>query len=93
MVSQEPASLETLVQPVQWWGASHCERLRRACQYKEYRGESGEGNCRRYRAECLGGNNYCERLRRACVYKEYRGESGEGNCRRYRAECGGGYSR
>src|SRR5262245_11565630 len=91
VASQEAASLETLAQPVQW-GASYCERLRRACVYKDYRGERGEGNCRRYRAECLSGNNYCERLRRACVYKEYRGETGEGNCRRYRNECGG-YSR
>jgi hypothetical protein len=79
---------EALVQPVQFWGNRYCERLRRACVYKEYRGEVGEGNCRRYRAECLGGNDHCERLRRACIYKEYRGEVGEGNCRRYRAECG-----
>jgi hypothetical protein len=78
-----------LVEPVQYWGGGgRCERLRRACIYKEYRDEVGEGNCRRYRAEC-GGVSYCERLRRACVYKEYRGEAGEGNCRRYRYECGG----
>jgi hypothetical protein len=77
-----------LVEPVQYWGGSRCERLRRACVYKEYRDEVGEGNCRRYRAEC-GGISYCERLRRACVYKEYRGQVGEGNCRRYRYECGG----
>ena len=30
----------------------YCERLRRACTYKEERNESGEGNCRRYRREC-----------------------------------------
>ena len=30
----------------------YCERLRRACVYKEERGETGEGNCRRYRREC-----------------------------------------
>jgi hypothetical protein len=66
----------------------YCERLRRACIYKEERGESGEGNCRRYRRECLGGGrSYCDRLRDACIYKEERGESGEGNCRRYRREC------
>ena len=35
-------------------GTSYCERLRRACVYKEYRGEAGEGNCRRYRNECGG---------------------------------------
>jgi hypothetical protein len=65
---------------------SYCERLRRACVYRYERGEAGEGNCRRYRAEC-GGMSYCERLRQACIYKDERGESGEGNCRRYRNEC------
>jgi hypothetical protein len=87
--SLEAPKLEALVQPVQYWGSGYCERLRRACVYKEYRGEVGEGNCRRYRAECQRGNSYCERLRRACIHKEDRGEVGEGNCRRYRAECGG----
>jgi hypothetical protein len=78
-----------LTQLVQWREESrYCRRLRRACEYKDERGERGEGNCRRYREEC-GGTSYCERLRRACVYKEYRGEVGEGNCRRYRSECGG----
>jgi len=71
------------------WGRRHCERLRHACINKEERGEVGEGNCRRYRAECGGRVSYCERLRRACIYKEERGEVGEGNCRRYRNECGG----
>lgn len=66
---------------------NYCERLRRACTYKEERGEVGEGNCRRYRQECGGGRSYCQRLRDACIYKEERGESGEGNCRRYRREC------
>ena len=79
---------EGLVQPAQYWRGNYCERLRRACIYKDERGEWGEGNGRRYRAEC-GRINYCDRLRRACVYKEYRGEVGEGNCRRYRRECGG----
>jgi hypothetical protein len=67
--------------------SSYCDRLRRACIYKEERGESGEGNCRRYREECSSGRSYCDRLRQACLYKEERGESGEGNCRRYRNEC------
>jgi hypothetical protein len=40
------------VQTVQYWGGDRCERLRRACVHKEYRGEVGEGNCRRYRNEC-----------------------------------------
>jgi hypothetical protein len=66
----------------------YCARLRRACEYKDERGESGQGNCRRYREECGGRRSYCERLRRACEYKDERGESGQGNCRRYRAECG-----
>ena len=29
------------------------------------RGEAGEGNCRRHRAECSGRVSYCERVRRA----------------------------
>lgn len=68
--------------------AGYCARLKRACDYKEERGEEGLGNCSRYRREC-GRFNYCESLRRACVYKEDRGQEGRGNCRRYRNECGG----
>jgi hypothetical protein len=83
-------SQEALVQQVQYDRGGYCERLRRACIYKEERGEVGEGNCRRYRAECSGRVSYCERLRQACIYKEERGEVGEGNCRRYRIECGRG---
>src|SRR5262245_55175664 len=86
--AHDTTSRETLAQPAQYGRGDRCERLRRACVYKEDRGEVGEGNCRRYRQECSG-TSYCERLRRACVYKEYRGETGEGNCRRYRNECGG----
>jgi hypothetical protein len=69
--------------------ASYCERLRRACEYKNERGEEGQGNCRRYREEC-GRESQCERLRRACEHKSERGEEGQGNCRRYREECGRG---
>jgi len=83
------AGLESVVEQVQYWGGGRCERLRRACAYKEQRGEVGEGNCRRYRAECSGRVSYCERLRRACFNKEERGEVGQGNCRRYRSECRG----
>jgi hypothetical protein len=72
----------------QYWAGGRCERLRRACEYKDRRGEVGEGNCRRYRAECGGRASYCERLRRACYNKDVRGEVGQGNCRRYRSECG-----
>jgi hypothetical protein len=81
--------LEYGIEQVQYGGGGYCERLRRACVYKDRRGEVGEGNCRRYREECGGRASYCERLRRACVYKDYRGQVGEGNCRRYRSECGG----
>jgi hypothetical protein len=82
-------SQQTLIGQVQYHGGGYCERLRRACIYKEERGEVGEGNCRRYRAECGERVSYCERLRRACVYKEERGQVGYGNCRRYRIECAG----
>ena len=68
-------------------GGGRCERLRRACQFKDERGEAGMGNCRRYREEC-GQQSYCSRLREACYNKDQRGERGEGNCRRYREECG-----
>ncbi len=68
-------------------GGRYCERLRRACEYKDARGETGEGNCRRYRSECGGRGSYCERLRRACEYKDVRGETGQGNCREYRRQC------
>jgi hypothetical protein len=34
------------------WDERYCRRLRRACEFKEERGERGEGNCRRYRREC-----------------------------------------
>jgi hypothetical protein len=79
---------ESVVEQVQYWRGGYCERLRRACIYKEERGEVGYGNCRRYREECGGRVSYCERLRRACIDKEERGEVGYGNCRRYREECG-----
>ena len=76
------------VERAQYGGGRYCARLRNACENKDRRGEVGEGNCRRYRAECGQRISYCERLRRACVNKDRRGEVGEGNCRRYRNECG-----
>ena len=79
-------NVESMVRQVQ--SGQYCEGLRRACQNKDRRGETGEGNCRRYRAECGERISYCERLRRACENKDRRGEAGEGNCRRYRNECG-----
>lgn len=81
-------TLAGVPEQVQYGGGGYCARLRRACQFKEERGEAGLGNCRRYREECGGRASYCERLRRACVYKDERGEGGQGNCRRYRSECG-----
>lgn len=67
--------------------AGYCEKLRRACVYKDERGEWGQGNCHRYRVEC-GRARYCEKLRQACRYKHERGEEGEGNCRRWKYQCG-----
>ena len=75
---------ENAVQQVQ---SNRCDRLRRACENKDIRGEEGMGNCRRYREECGDRGSYCSRLRRACENKDERGERGEGNCRRYRQEC------
>ena len=80
--------VESPLKQVQFGGGRYCEGLRRACENKDRRGEAGEGNCRRYRAECGERISYCERLRRACANKDRRGEAGEGNCRRYRNECG-----
>jgi hypothetical protein len=80
--------IESYVEPVYDGGGYRCERLRRACVFKHERGEVGEGNCRRYQAECGGRGSYCERLRRACEFKYERGEIGQGNCRRYYSECG-----
>jgi hypothetical protein len=49
------SGVETLgsgVQQVRYERSRYCERLRRACRFKDERGETGEGNCRRYRREC-----------------------------------------
>jgi hypothetical protein len=69
-----------------------CEELRRACLNKDRLGERGEGNCRRFRAECRRATprNECRELRAACLNKDRLGERGEGNCRRYRETCRGG---
>lgn len=50
-VPGDAPSVEKGIESVQWRGR-YCERLRRACVFKEERGEVGEGNCRRYRREC-----------------------------------------
>lgn len=78
-------------------GGGRCAELRRACQMKDQLGERGEGNCRRFRAECGGGGRaagpsrreVCAELRSACLNKDALGERGEGNCRRYRTTCRG----
>ena len=36
-------------------GGPDCRELRAACMHKEEMGESGMGNCRRYREICGGG--------------------------------------
>jgi hypothetical protein len=41
---------QNLVEHVQ--SSSYCRRLRRACMFKDERGERGMGNCRRYRRIC-----------------------------------------
>jgi hypothetical protein len=48
---------DSSIEQVQY-GSSYCARLRRACTRKHERGEVGEGNCARYRAECGSGSNY-----------------------------------
>jgi hypothetical protein len=85
-IADGTAQAGTLIHKV---ASDYCTYLRYKCNNKGRLGESGEGNCRRYRNECQQ-ISYCERLRRACVYKEERGQEGQGNCRRYRNNCGGG---
>jgi len=43
-------SNQSIVEQVQ--SGRYCAKLRGACEYKDARGEQGEGNCRRYRREC-----------------------------------------
>jgi hypothetical protein len=53
-ITSEPVRTQLgLVESVQMSG--YCRRLQRACEKKDVRGEAGEGNCRRYRTECLRG--------------------------------------
>ena len=80
-------------------GGGYCETLRRACENKDALGETGQGNCRRFRAECGGRpvvqerrpsrREVCRELRQACLYKDELGERGRGNCREYRQTCQG----
>ena len=43
---------ESILEQAQYGRGRYCDRLRRACEFKEERGEEGMGNCRRYRREC-----------------------------------------
>lgn len=73
-------------------GGSYCEQLRRACERKDELGETGQGNCRRYREECAprpSRAEVCRQLRYECLNKEDIGATGEGTCRRYRQTCRG----
>jgi hypothetical protein len=47
---REAATQQILIEHAQ--SSRYCARLRRACEFKNERGEVGEGNCRRYRREC-----------------------------------------
>jgi hypothetical protein len=44
---------QALIEQAQY-ESRHCRRLRRACENKDVRGQTGEGNCRRYRRQCGG---------------------------------------
>jgi hypothetical protein len=49
------------VELVHYRRGNYCDTLRRACLYKGALGETGYGNCSRYRAECRGYSGYRER--------------------------------
>ena len=48
---RDATALEGVVEHAQY-ESRYCRRLRRACEFKDERGQTGEGNCRRYRQEC-----------------------------------------
>ena len=48
---RDAAAFEGVVEHAQY-ESRYCRRLRRACEFKDERGQTGEGNCRRYRQEC-----------------------------------------
>jgi hypothetical protein len=50
LTDAKPMLSQSLVEHAQ--SSSYCRKLRRACQFKDERGERGEGNCRRYRRIC-----------------------------------------
>ncbi|MGO9543334.1 MAG: hypothetical protein ACLPPF_00850 [Rhodomicrobium sp.] len=68
--------------------ASVCSELRLACEHKGSLGETGAGDCKRYRATCLQPRwSSCRSLRYQCLHKEGLGEAGQGVCARYRRNC------
>jgi hypothetical protein len=57
------------VQQVQY---GRCAELRRACLYKRELGETGDGNCARYRSACSGSSGYTSSYSRYREYRAYR---------------------
>jgi hypothetical protein len=89
------ASLSLAILPTPSYAQS-CKHLRWECQNKDKLGLTGEGTCKRYRAECGGGGggdgggsaSTCKKLRWACNHKDELGLKGAGTCQRYRETCG-----
>ena len=52
-IARDGIAAQGIIEQAQY-ESRYCRRLRRACQNKDIRGETGEGNCRRYRRECGG---------------------------------------
>jgi hypothetical protein len=50
-LTREGIAAQGVIEQAQY-ESRYCRRLRRACENKDVRGETGEGNCRRYRREC-----------------------------------------
>jgi hypothetical protein len=66
-----PTSADPGVERIQYRNGS-CAELRRACLYKRELGETGQGNCSRYRSECSGGSGYSSSYSRYREYRAYR---------------------
>lgn len=62
-------------------GGGYCDQLRRACENKDALGESGQGNCRRFREECGGsyreGSSGYQERERSYGGREYGFDEGE----------------
>jgi hypothetical protein len=52
-IARDGIAAQGLIEQAQY-ESRYCRRLRRACENKDVRGQTGEGNCRRYRRECGG---------------------------------------